>query len=284
MKIAIAGGSGFVGRHVVEALHARGHAVLVLARGPPRRAPAAPSSSPATSRGDRSPRARWPAATRSSTWPGSSAKTGPQTFEAVHVDATRRLLAACARGRGPALRPRERRVQPARPAPPVPRHEVARGGGGARERPGLHHPQARRDLRPGRRHGHAPRPYDPLRGAVSRGRAQAIRSCSRSTSATWRRRWRPRWTGRGRSAAPTTSSAPSAGRSRRSCARSPTGVGLRAAHRAHAASSFSAWPCASWTRSRRGRSPRPPSSRCSSTASTAIRSRPAATSASCRGR
>ena len=87
-----------------------------------------------------------------------------------HAPAPRRLR----RGRDPALRPRERRVQPPRPAPALPRYEVARGGGGARERPGLHHPEARRHLRAGRRHGHAPRAHDPLRAAVPRGRPRRL--------------------------------------------------------------------------------------------------------------
>ena len=35
MKVAVAGGSGFIGGHVVDALRAAGHEVVVLSRGSP---------------------------------------------------------------------------------------------------------------------------------------------------------------------------------------------------------------------------------------------------------
>ena len=69
MKVIIAGGTGFLGRHVSEALVAAGHSVLLLARGstPDPRRPTAWSSCgrmspPALCRSE-----RCAAATRSST-------------------------------------------------------------------------------------------------------------------------------------------------------------------------------------------------------------------------
>ena len=73
MRVAVAGGTGFIGRHVVAALRARGDEATTLARG-----------------------------TRPQ--PGDDAlvnlvgikhEQGGDTFESAHVDVTRRLLAAC---------------------------------------------------------------------------------------------------------------------------------------------------------------------------------------------
>jgi NADH dehydrogenase len=94
MKVAVAGGTGFVGRPVVEALRARGHSVIVLARGRhgvPLGAElvacdlARESVPPGTLRGTDA----------LVNLAGIKRERGTQTFEAVHVEATRRLLAAC---------------------------------------------------------------------------------------------------------------------------------------------------------------------------------------------
>jgi NADH dehydrogenase len=94
MKVAVAGGTGFVGRHVVEALRARGHSVIVLARGRhgvPLGAElvacdlARESVPPGTLRGTDA----------LVNLAGIKREDRTQTFEAVHVEATRRLLAAC---------------------------------------------------------------------------------------------------------------------------------------------------------------------------------------------
>lgn len=95
----VAGGSGFLGRHVIEALLAHGHSPVVLSRRPER------ASSPgvvvlpsdvATAELECSPLGGADAIVNLI---GIKREEGTQTFEAVHVDATRRLVAA-ARGLG----------------------------------------------------------------------------------------------------------------------------------------------------------------------------------------
>jgi NADH dehydrogenase len=93
MKVAIAGGSGFVGRHVVEALRARGHGVVVLARG--RRGVPLGAELVACDLGhDAIPLGALAGCDALVNLAGIKREDGPQTFEAVHVEATRRLLAA----------------------------------------------------------------------------------------------------------------------------------------------------------------------------------------------
>src|SRR5258705_5327411 len=94
MKVAIAGGSGFVGRHVVEALRARGHGVLVLARGR-RGVPLGAELLPCDLARDAVPTGALRGCDALVNLAGIKRQDGSQTFEAVHVEATRRLLAAC---------------------------------------------------------------------------------------------------------------------------------------------------------------------------------------------
>ena len=94
MKVAIAGGSGFVGRHVVEALRARGHAVVVLARGRRGLPLGAELVSCDLARGA-VPAEALRGCDAVTNLVGIKREEGTQTFEAVHVEATRGLLSAC---------------------------------------------------------------------------------------------------------------------------------------------------------------------------------------------
>jgi uncharacterized protein YbjT (DUF2867 family)/membrane protease YdiL (CAAX protease family) len=94
MRIAVAGGTGFVGRHVVEALQGRGHTVLVLARGE--------RATPAGAVFVRCDLARGPVPDGALggcdavvNLAGIKRASGTQTFESVHVAGTERLLEAC---------------------------------------------------------------------------------------------------------------------------------------------------------------------------------------------
>ena len=95
MRVIIAGGTGFLGRHVAGALVAAGHTVLLLARGNVRhraadgeellRADVASGALPLEAmRGCR----------RVVNLIGIKRERGTQTFEPVHVEATRHLIEA----------------------------------------------------------------------------------------------------------------------------------------------------------------------------------------------
>src|SRR6185503_595217 len=94
MKVAVAGGTGFVGRHVVEALRARGHSVIVLARGS-RGVPRGAEPVPCDLAREPVPAGALRGCDAVVNLAGIKREDGTQTFEAVHVEATRRLLAAC---------------------------------------------------------------------------------------------------------------------------------------------------------------------------------------------
>ena len=93
MKVALAGGTGFVGRHVVAALRARGHVVLVLARGR-RGVPLGAELLPCDLARDPLPADALRGCDTLVNLAGIKREDGGQTFEAIHVEATRRLLAA----------------------------------------------------------------------------------------------------------------------------------------------------------------------------------------------
>jgi uncharacterized protein YbjT (DUF2867 family)/membrane protease YdiL (CAAX protease family) len=94
MRIAVAGGTGFVGRHVVEALSARGHTVLVLARGERARTPGAVFVRCDLARGP-VPDGALAGCDAVVNLAGIKRASGTQTFEGVHVTGTERLLEGC---------------------------------------------------------------------------------------------------------------------------------------------------------------------------------------------
>lgn len=94
MRIAVAGGTGFVGRHVVEALQARGHTVRVLGRGGHAAPPGAGFVRCDLARGP-VPHDALRGCDAVVNLAGIKRPSGTQTFEAVHVEGTGRLLEAC---------------------------------------------------------------------------------------------------------------------------------------------------------------------------------------------
>jgi len=123
MRVIVAGGSGFVGRHVIEALVARGHAGVVLARRPPRLALPGVGSVSCDVAGETLPLAELAGCDAVVNLVGIKREQGRQSFEAVHVEATRRLIQA-ARSLG-IRRFVHVGVVCSRPDPTSPYHEVA---------------------------------------------------------------------------------------------------------------------------------------------------------------
>jgi len=93
VKVVVAGGTGFLGRHVVGALRARGHEVLVLARGT-REKPEGADLLPLDVAREAVPLDRLRGGDALVNLVGIKREGGAQTFAAVHVEATRRLIAA----------------------------------------------------------------------------------------------------------------------------------------------------------------------------------------------
>jgi uncharacterized protein YbjT (DUF2867 family) len=97
MRIAIAGGTGFLGRHLVDALRRMGHELVLLSRGT--REPAPPA---VEWRACDATHALAPGILRGCdalvNLIGIKREEGRQTFERAHVEATRHLLEAAAAG------------------------------------------------------------------------------------------------------------------------------------------------------------------------------------------
>jgi len=93
VKVLVAGGSGFLGRHVVAALHEHGHAVIILARGT-RSLPDDVETILGDATREPLPLERLAGCEAIVNLAGIKREEGSQTFEAVHVEATRRLLDA----------------------------------------------------------------------------------------------------------------------------------------------------------------------------------------------
>jgi nucleoside-diphosphate-sugar epimerase len=93
MRVLVAGGTGFLGRHVAEALRASGHSIVLVARGT---RPVAAAVGVEVVRADVTEGALPPAAQGSIdavvNLIGIKRERGAQTFERVHVDATRHLV------------------------------------------------------------------------------------------------------------------------------------------------------------------------------------------------
>lgn len=100
MKVLLTGATGFVGRHVLAELLARGHHVHALARTPPLATPAPPAQV-RYFQGDLASSALVTAAHDCDAaihLVGIIRETPPQTFRSVHTDGTRAVLAACQAG------------------------------------------------------------------------------------------------------------------------------------------------------------------------------------------
>lgn len=95
MKVIIAGGTGFLGRHVAEALRAAGHAVVLLARGT---RPAVAGDGVEVVRGDAAtgdlPTEAFRGCDAVVNLIGIKREQGGQTFEEAHVEAARHLIEA----------------------------------------------------------------------------------------------------------------------------------------------------------------------------------------------
>jgi uncharacterized protein YbjT (DUF2867 family) len=99
MKIAITGGTGFVGRHLAYAMVHEGHHVVLISRGADRRDPAVRSLSRATFApiGTSDPRALADALSGCDAvahCAGINREIGEQTYERVHVQGTRNVVVA----------------------------------------------------------------------------------------------------------------------------------------------------------------------------------------------
>ena len=145
MRVAVTGGTGFVGIHTVRALKDAGHEVVVVARGTVRQP-----------KGERVTFVRADVTNSPKlveTFAGCDAvvhlvavirEKGRQTFDRVNREATVRVAEAAKRGEGRPPRLPERARRRPRPALPVPGEQVVRRAGRAREwvpyttlRPGL---------------------------------------------------------------------------------------------------------------------------------------------------
>jgi len=97
MRVVIAGGTGFLGRHVAEALRAAGHSVVLLARGTRQ---ATPDAGVEVVKADAASGPLPPEALRGAdaviNLIGIKSEDAGQTFERTHVEATRHLLDAAA--------------------------------------------------------------------------------------------------------------------------------------------------------------------------------------------
>ena len=99
MKIAITGGTGFVGRNIAQVLAQEGHEVVLLARGLDRTAPEICQLTHATfvpdDLSDAARLAKAFAGCQAAVHcAGINRETGRQTFQRVHVDGTRNVIAA----------------------------------------------------------------------------------------------------------------------------------------------------------------------------------------------
>ena len=209
MRVAVTGGTGFVGIHTVRALKDAGHEVVVVARG--------------TVRQPKGERVTFVKADVTNSpklveiFTGCDAvvhlvavirEKGRQTFDRVNREATVRMAEAAKEAKvGHFVYQSALGVGP-RPALPVPGEQVVCRAGGARERDSVHDPPPGADFRTRRRFFHAPDADDahraghpdrrqradalpadrhPGRDAVHRAvhRARAVRTtCTRSAART----------------------------------------------------------------------------------------------------
>ncbi|MEZ6073948.1 MAG: NAD-dependent epimerase/dehydratase family protein [Pirellulales bacterium] len=112
MNVIVAGGSGFLGRHVVEELARRGHRLTVLARGT-RTTPDTHDGNVETIACDVAagglPIERLRGADAIVNLIGIKRDTAAQTFQQVHVDAVRQLIELGATDFRTTVRPHQRR-------------------------------------------------------------------------------------------------------------------------------------------------------------------------------
>jgi len=94
MLVAVTGGTGFVGRHVVHVLVDRGHRVRALVRDPDRLSARAVEAVPGELRDPAALRALVAGADAVVHLVGIIVERGPATFTAVHVNGTRAVVAA----------------------------------------------------------------------------------------------------------------------------------------------------------------------------------------------